>query len=97
MMMRYHIGFKKPGTTLPPLEVFEERIALDMVPKLFCKRQRVTLKLWDDAEVDGDTVSVLLNGGPVLVRHCQGHKPVKLAMDTGFGHNWNEVVAHNEG
>jgi len=72
-------------------------VALDTVPQLTSKRQRITLVLWDDAEVDGDTVSVFLNERPVLVRHCLTHDPVKLRLDLGHNSNFISVVAHNEG
>jgi hypothetical protein len=70
---------------------------LDTIPLMTCKRQRITLKLWDDAEMDGDTVSVLLNGEPALLAHCLQHKPVKLRLDMEYGHNQVQVLAHNEG
>jgi len=70
---------------------------MDTLPTFACKRQRVTLMLWDDAEVDGDTISVLLNGSPVLVQHGLGHEPVKLRLDLGYGYNQLQVIAHNEG
>jgi hypothetical protein len=97
LMMRYHMGFKKhvdptPGTARPVMPN-----TLDTVPLMSCKRQRITLKLWDDAEMDGDTVSVLLNGEPALLAHCLQHKPVKLRLDLDHGHNQVQVLAHNEG
>lgn len=97
LMMRYHLGTRKtvdPPHTTPPLPVPAH---LDTLPTMACKRQRVTLKLWDDAEMDGDTVSVLLNGEPALVRYGLGHKYKKVRLDLGYGHNWVQVVAHNEG
>jgi hypothetical protein len=97
LMMRYHLGFRKEVPALPAVAAPLEHAGQDTLPGLACKRQRVTLKLWDDAEVDGDTVSVLLNGEPVLARECLRHRPVKLRLDLGYGHNFVEVIAHNEG
>jgi len=97
LMMRYHLGFKKAADPLPAVDPPVMPSRLDTLPELACKRQRVTLKLWDDAEMDGDTVSVLLNGRPMLVRYCLGHKPVKLRLDLDYGYNQLQVVAHNEG
>lgn len=97
LMMRYHLGTRKtvePKAATEPLPV---PATLDTLATLACKRQRVTLKLWDDAEMDGDTVSVLLNGEPALVRYGLGHKALKVRLDLSYGHNWIEVVAHNEG
>jgi hypothetical protein len=96
-MMRYHLGFRREVPALPAVAPPLEHLGQDTLPELACRRQRATLKLWDDAEVDGDTVSVLLNGAPVRVKECLGHKPVKLRLDLGYGHNYVEVIAHNEG
>jgi hypothetical protein len=93
--MRYHIGFKHKVPAPPPSTL--QGVALDTVPTLTSKRQRITLVLWDDAEVDGDTVSVFLNEEPVLVRHCLTHEPVKLRLDLRHNSNFISVVAHNEG
>jgi len=97
LMMRYHLGFRKTVPALPAVAPPLEHAGQDTLPELACRRQRATLKLWDDAEMDGDTVSVLLNGRPVLVAECLAHKPVKLRLDLGYGHNFVEVIAHNEG
>ena len=70
---------------------------MDTLARLDTRRERVTLSLWDDAEVDGDTISVLLNGRPVLVAHGLSHEPIKLRLDLGYGYNQLQVIAHNEG
>lgn len=95
LLLRYHIGTKHKVPAPPPATL--QGVALDTVPQLTSKRQRITLVLWDDAEVDGDTVSVFLNERPVLVRHCLTHDPVKLRLDLGHNSNFISVVAHNEG
>lgn len=97
LMMRYHLGTRKTVTARPVHDTIQLPAALDTLPNMACKRQRVTLKLWDDAEMDGDTVSVLLNGQPTLVAHCLDHKPLKLRLDLHHGQNTLQVVAHNEG
>ncbi|HRH68426.1 MAG TPA: hypothetical protein PLB89_02860 [Flavobacteriales bacterium] len=97
LLMRYHLGSRKDLEPLPVHDTIRVPAAMDALPTMACKRQRVTLKLWDDAEMDGDTVSVLLNGEPALVRHNLAHKPVKLRLDLHYGQNCVQVVAHNEG
>jgi hypothetical protein len=97
LMLRYHLGTRKTVEPLPVRDSIPVPAALDTLPNMACKRQRVTLKLWDDAEMDGDTVSVLLNGRPTLVAHCLQHKALKLRLDLDYGHNTLQVVAHNEG
>lgn len=96
LMMRYHLGRRRTVDAVPPA-LLPELPAMDTLPELACKRQRVTLKLWDDAEMDGDTVTVLLNGEPALVDHCLGHAPIKLRLDLEHGYNHLQVVARNEG
>ena len=53
--------------------------------------------LWDNAEYDGDTLSVFLNGRPVLVGHELTRKRHRLRIDLRPGENHLLVVAHNEG
>ena len=97
LVLRYHLGFKKQGGPALPSSPALAEIDQDTLATLTCKRQRVTLSLWDDAEVDGDTISVLLNGKLVLASHGLTHEPVKLRIDLEYGHNTLQVVAHNEG
>jgi hypothetical protein len=97
LVTRYHIGFRRKEEGLSPLHLPEGAREQDTLSALRCKRERITLRLWDDAEVDGDTVSVLLNGRPVLVAHKLTHDPVKLRLDMRYGQNEVEVIAHNEG
>ena len=97
LVIRYHLGVRKRVPPPAPAAPSLEEIAMDTLPKLTAKRQRITLTLWDDAEVDGDTISVLLNDLPVLVAHGLSHEPMKLRLDLGFGYNKLELIAHNEG
>ena len=97
LMMRYHLGHRKSVDPATPVYRPALPASMDTLPNMACKRQRVTLKLWDDAEMDGDTVSVLLNGEPALVDHCLDHKPLKLRLDLDYGYNQLQVVARNEG
>lgn len=97
LMMRYHLGHRRTVDPAPPVHKPVLPASMDTLPKMACKRQRVTLKLWDDAEMDGDTVSVLLNGEPALVDHCLTHKPLKVRLDLDYGYNQLQVVARNEG
>ena len=96
-LMRYHLGTRKEVDEQPLQRNIDLPASMDTLPELACKRQRITLKLWDDAEMDGDTVTVLLNGKPALVDHCLGHKPLKLRLDLNYGYNQLQVLAGNEG
>lgn len=97
LVTRYHIGFRRKEQGISPGHLPQGDRLQDTLTALRCKRERITLRLWDDAEVDGDTVSVLLNGRPVLVAYKLTHDPVKLRLDMRYGTNAIEVVAHNEG
>lgn len=97
LVVRYHLGSRKRVPTSAPAPPALEDVAMDTLPKLNTKRQRITLTLWDDAEVDGDTISVILNDRPVLIAHGLSHEPKKLRLDLEHGYNKLEVVALNEG
>lgn len=97
LVVRYHLGIRKQADPpLPPAPTLDG-VAMDTLATFMSKRQRVTLSLWDDAEVDGDTISVVLNGIPVLVAHELTHEARKLRIDLQHGTNRLEVIAHNEG
>lgn len=57
----------------------------------------VRLLVWDDGQIDGDTISISMNGRLVLAEHglTKRKKRVKIVLDSGE----NEIVfhAHNEG
>ena len=57
----------------------------------------VRILVWDDGQIDGDTISVSINGRFVLADHglSKRKKRVKIVLDSGE----NEIVfhAHNEG
>jgi hypothetical protein len=98
LVIRFHLGLKRrPLPTLPPPVVAYESRYTDTLTTLEAKRQRITLWLWDNAEHDGDTLSVLLNGRPVITGLALRRKRQKLKMDLVPGENVLLVVAHNEG
>jgi hypothetical protein len=98
LVFRYHIGFKEkpePSPVMPSI-AFEER-RTDTLATLSTKRQWITMKLWDNAEYDGDTITVLLNGKPVLVEHELTHKKKRIRLKLTNPENTLLVIAHNEG
>jgi hypothetical protein len=98
LVIRFHWGLKRPVLPtfpLPPIDFLARET--DTLTTLSSSKQRITLWLWDNAEYDGDTLSVLLNGRPVLVGHELGRKRHKLKLDLLPGENVLLVVAHNEG
>jgi hypothetical protein len=98
IVTRYHIGFKRkePRPPAPIMVPFEER-TMDTLASLQTRQRRITLRLWDDAEMDGDTISVLLNQVPVLSNHALTKEPFRLTIDLHRGWNFLMVVANNEG
>ena len=61
------------------------------------RRDHITLDLWDNAEYDGDTISVLLNGKSVLVGHELTRRKKRVTVPIAQGNNTLLIVAHNEG
>lgn len=98
LIARYHFGFKRKVPRVPPpaLVPYEER-ETDTLVTMSSRQHRITMRLWDNAEVDGDTISVFLNDVPVLSGHMLTKKHVRLTLDLRRGTNYLMVVAHNEG
>lgn len=98
LVIRFHWGLKRPVVPtfpMPPIDHLAR--STDTLTTLSASKSRITLWLWDNAEYDGDTLTVLLNGRPVLVGHELGRKRHKLKVDLVPGENILMVVAHNEG
>lgn len=76
--------------------VYADR-ATDTLTTLQVAKSRIALWLWDNAEYDGDTISVFVNGRPILVGHELQHNRYKLKLDVLPGENQVLMVAHNEG
>ena len=98
LVFRFHMGLRKlpmPVFPLPSVD-FAARTT-DTLTTLEVGRERLTLWLWDNAEYDGDTLSVMLNGRPVLVAHELKRKRHKLKLHLLPGENTILIVAHNEG
>lgn len=98
--VRFEYGFKKKRSKplhmpTPALEYAERET--DSVATFHTKRTRISLLLWDNAEVDGDTISVLLNNRPVNVGMALTKRKKKVRMDLLPGENAITIVAHNEG
>jgi hypothetical protein len=68
-----------------------ERASIDL------KRKKAVLKFKDNSEIDGDTISVYLNGNPVLIDYGLVKKEKKIHIELKPGENTITVVAKNEG
>lgn len=98
LVIRFHLGMKRLALPAPPPPAiaYGDRTT-DTLTTLTANRQRITLWLWDNAERDGDTLSVIVNGRPVLTGLALTRKRHKLKVDLAPGMNELLVVAHNEG
>jgi hypothetical protein len=98
LVIRFHIGLRRPELPRPQPPSFDfAGRRTDTLATIAASKPRVTLWLWDNAEYDGDTLSVFLNGMPVLIGHELTRKRHKLRLDLRPGENVLQVVAHNEG
>ena len=93
-------GHKEPINNYekPPADAFvmEQRKANDY--QVFnVKKRSVKLILWDNGEVDNDSISVVLNGQYVLTNYRLTKDKKKLKIRLQNGSNQLVVMAHNEG
>ncbi len=98
MVVRYHFGFKHrpiPPPAMPAVDRTDR--SMDTLIVLDTRADRIVLHLRDNAEVDGDTMSVLHNGRPLLTAHALTRRPVRVRVDLEHGSNEVLFVAHNEG
>lgn len=68
-----------------------ERVSLDL------KHSKAVLKFKDNSEIDGDTISVYVNGMPILIDYGLVKKEKKIRIELKPGENTITVVAKNEG
>jgi hypothetical protein len=68
-----------------------ERVTLDL------KHKKAVLKFKDNSEIDGDTISVYVNGLPILIDYGLVKKEKKIRIELNPGENKITVVAKNEG
>lgn len=97
--VRGHKAPKNRYTETPDLLVdrdFESRQTRTR-KELKVKGRRLVVKLWDNADVDGDTISVKLNGRYVLTAHPLTKKKARLVLILEPGQNSLVIHAHNEG
>ncbi len=61
------------------------------------RSKNLKLKLFDNGEIDGDIISVMVNDEYVLVEHLLFKKPLALKIRLNKGVNHVIIIAHNEG
>ena len=97
VVMRKYYGLPKPVHHIPMPEIEHDDRYVDTLIALVTKRARITVKLRDNAEVDGDTISVFQNEQPVLSTYMLTHRAEKVRVRLVQGDNTLLVVAHNQG
>ena len=97
VVMRKYYGLPKPEHHVPMPEIEHDDRYVDTLIALVTRRARVTLKLRDNAEVDGDTISVFHDDRPVLSTYMLTRRVEKVRLRLKQGDNTLLVVAHNQG
>jgi hypothetical protein len=98
LVVRYSFGLpRRPSPASPPLDIDPTGRTTDTLTTLFAQREVVTLVLRDNAEYDGDTVVVVLNGVPAIEPLELTNKPQKVRLRLLPGRNDLTIVALNEG
>ncbi len=98
IVLRAH--FNPPKSRLPRFTMNDTSYASRMTDTLTTIRvseRRIVLRFWDDSEEDGDVISILLNGEPILVAEELTRKRKKIRADLERGENILLIVAENEG
>ncbi len=98
LIVRFHLGVNEQEVAAKPLPsiAYQERDN-DTVTTVTASRPIITLVLWDNAEQDGDTLSLLVNGRPVVVGLGLTHGKRKVKVRLRPGANTITIIAHNEG
>lgn len=69
----------------------------DTLTTLHTRSRTIVLKLWDNAEYDGDTISILANNTPVVTDFELTRRHQRVAVELYPGLNDVLIVANNEG
>ncbi|MCH2198821.1 MAG: hypothetical protein MK081_08550 [Flavobacteriales bacterium] len=92
-----HLPYQTP-TVEPPLDHSELASRQNRPSKeIAVKTDRLVIKLWDNGTIDGDTVSVMVNGRYILKEHALTDKRKKIKIKLVEGSNSIIIIAHNEG
>ncbi|MEN9640336.1 MAG: hypothetical protein RLZZ262_2205 [Bacteroidota bacterium] len=77
-------------------EVLSKREAR-MLPTLHSKKRKIQLEIWDNGDLDRDSVSVQLNGELILANYELTKRKQRIRLTLNEGENRLIFMAHNEG
>lgn len=89
------VTIKKPVITYEPASEVNER-KLETVETVFFKSDSLQLTLYDNGEVDGDTVSVLLNGQVIMPKQGLSTKAIRKTIFLPPGTDSLQLVMYAE-
>ena len=86
---------KTDNKELKPIPGFEKRKA-DLLKTIQIENETFTVDLYDNGEVDGDSVSVFYNGKLILAHKKLSEKPISLTLDATTSNTINELTMYAE-
>ncbi len=70
---------------------------VEVVDTLYCGTREVEILIWDTQKIDGDTVSLMLNGKFILENHALTKQPYRIRTTLSGKRNKLILYAHNLG
>ncbi len=86
---------KVENSEIKPIAGFEKRKS-ELLKTIQIENETFTVDLYDNGEVDGDSVSVFYNGKLILSHKKLSEKPISLTLDASTGKNVNELTMYAE-
>ncbi|HMO61670.1 MAG TPA: hypothetical protein PKC39_09760 [Ferruginibacter sp.] len=88
--------FRKPAEKVQFVpQVFEKRRA-DVLKSIQIENETFRVDLYDNGEIDGDTISLFYNGKLLLANKRLGTKPITLTLEANTGSAVNELTMYAE-
>ncbi|CAG5083554.1 hypothetical protein [Parvicella tangerina] len=75
---------------------FNER-QITSTKTLKVKQRKIKILIWDHGMIDNDTISLMVNGHPVLANYGLNHSKKKVTVKLPADENTLTMYAHNEG
>ena len=92
---------KKPSVRLPKKTIYDtlySNVNSKKSVSYFYQKNNLTLEIWDDANVDGDKIKLLLNGKEILSQYELRKKKKKVLLNlSNQKKHYLKIIALNEG